>query len=94
MGQRFTVEPLGQQEYLVRAESSTQIVESRLQLTKSDLDMLDVPAADERRVAEAAMEFLAERQPTLNLPDFIDLRDIAANYDDFADELRRRLTAA
>lgn len=91
MAQRFHVEPLGEKEYLVRAEAPTQIVESRLQLTQADLEMLHVPPADERRVVEAAMEFLAERQHTLNLPQFIDLNDIAANYPDFADELRSRL---
>ena len=93
MAPHFEIEPLGEREYLLRARSSTQMVESRLQLTQADLDDLQVASADERRVVEATTEFLAERQPELDLPHFLDLNDIVASYADFPQELRRRLAA-
>lgn len=94
MGQQYEIEAVGGREYLLRVRSATQQVESRLQLTEADLENLGVASVDDLRVVEATSQFLAERQPELGLPQFIDLRDIAASYADFPRELRRRLAAA
>jgi hypothetical protein len=37
------------------------------------------------------VRFLAERQPAADFPALIDCEDIAAAYEDFTDELLRRL---
>ncbi len=87
------IEPLGGHEYLIRVRTGTRTVESRFQATESVLENLQVKQADERRLIEATMDFLASRHSATGLPQLVDLDDIAASYDDYLDELRRRMPA-
>ncbi|MEU1625426.1 hypothetical protein ABZ746_08850 [Streptomyces sp. NPDC020096] len=94
MAGRFEVRPLGGHEYLLRARSTTQTVETRLQLTDDDLEQLGVASADEDRVVAATTEYLAEREPDLGMPGFLDLHDIAESHQDFPERLRQRVDSA
>ncbi len=87
------IEPLGGHEYLVRVHARGQTVESRFQATEAIREDLRVGEGDERRLIEATTEFLAGHHGLERLPDLVDLDDIADNYPDYLDELRRRLTA-
>ncbi len=91
MAEQCDIEPLGGHEYLIRVRTEAEVVESRFQATESVLRDLRVEDGDERRLIEATMEFLATRQSVAELPGLVDLDDIAASYDDYLDELRRRL---
>lgn len=93
MPEQCDIEPLGGHEYLIRVHTEAQVVESRFQATEGVLEDLDVKDGDEQRLIEATMEFLATRQSVAELPQLVDLDDIAANYHDYLDELRRRLPA-
>jgi hypothetical protein len=88
------IEPLGGHEYLVRVHTRGQTVESRFQATETIRDDLRIGTGDERLLIEATTEFLAGRHGLERLPGLVDLDDIADNYPDYLDELRRRMTAA
>lgn len=93
MAEQCDIVPLGGHEYLIRVRTETRIVESRFQATERVLEALHVKDDDERRLIEETMDFLAARQGAAGLPGLVDLDDIAASYDDYLDELRRRLPA-
>ncbi|WP_316528416.1 hypothetical protein [Kitasatospora brasiliensis] len=86
------VESLGDHEYLVRVRKGAEEATTRLQAGEGALDQLDLPGADEVRVVQETMAFLAERQPVIDIPPMIDLDDLAAAYGDlYIEDLRRRL---
>lgn len=91
MPEQCEIEPLGGHEYLIRVRTPAQVVESRFQATEGVREDLHVEDADEHRLIEATMDFLATRQGVTELPQLVDLDDIAASYDDYLDELRRRM---
>jgi hypothetical protein len=91
MPEQCDIEPLGGHEYLIRVRTEAQVVESRFQATEGVLNDLHVSDDGERRLIEATMDFLATRQSVAELPQLVDLDDIAASYHDYLDELRRRL---
>lgn len=91
MAKQFQIESLGDHDYIVRAQHKTGVTESRVQADPSVIDRLDLPMEKEQRVVEETAAFLAERQPVVDLPQLIDLEDVAAAYDDYLDELSRRL---
>jgi hypothetical protein len=90
-GAPLEIEPLGDHDYLVRLGSAPSRVESRFRADPGVLENLGAGPDDERRVVAATADFLAERQDTADLPAMIDLFDVASAYEDFTDELRRRL---
>ncbi|MGF1428271.1 ATP-binding protein [Kitasatospora sp. LaBMicrA B282] len=93
MSDEIRVEPLGDHEYLVRFPTTGDEVTSRFQATADTIDRLHVPGADEERIVAETAHFLAERQPTVDIPPMIDLDDVAAAYgDDYLEELGRRLS--
>ncbi|GAA1877891.1 hypothetical protein [Streptantibioticus ferralitis] len=93
MAGQFEIRPLGGHEYLLRTRSTNQMVETRLQLTDDDLEQLGVASADEARVVAATTEYLAEREPELDMPGLLDLHDIAETHQDFPERLRQRITS-
>lgn len=94
MSEQFQVESMGDHDYLVRARHSDGVVESRFRANPAVLDRLRVSEADERRVVRESVAYLAERQSVVDLPQMVDLEDVAAAYDDYIDELSRRLAAS
>lgn len=68
-------------------------VESRFKATAEVVDMMNVPETDEKRVVVETVVFLAEHQDLVDLPQMVDLDDVAAAYDDYVDEVGRRLSA-
>ncbi|MFD4944658.1 hypothetical protein ACFWNT_19525 [Streptomyces sp. NPDC058409] len=91
MSERFQVKALGDHDYLVRVHEAGEMIETLFQVSSAMLDQLHLVEADEQRVVEETAAFLAERQPVIDLPQMIDLEDVAAAYGDFLDELDRRL---
>jgi hypothetical protein len=94
MPDKCDIEPLGGHEYLIRVRTEAQVVESRFQATEGVLEDLHVNDKDEGRLIEATLDFLATRQSVASLPQLVDLDDIAASYDDYLDDLRRRMRTA
>lgn len=92
MSEHLQVEPLGDHEYLVRARETRGTVVSRFQANPSILEELHVPESEEQRVVNETAAFLAERQPLIDLPQMVDLEDVAAAYSDYVDVLSHRLT--
>ncbi|MCQ4083951.1 hypothetical protein NGB36_26035 [Streptomyces sp. RB6PN25] len=92
MSEQLHIEPLGDHEYLLRARETRGTVVSRFQANPSVLEELHVPEAEEQRVVNETAAFLAERQPLIDLPQMVDLEDVAAAYSDYVDVLSRRLT--
>lgn len=89
---QLRVEPLGDHEYLVVAGADARTAESRFRATPEILDELGArgPAAEQLVVRETAA-FLTEHQPVVDLPQMVDLDDVAAAYDGYLGELRRRI---
>ncbi|GAA1113027.1 MULTISPECIES: hypothetical protein [Kitasatospora] len=88
------IEPLGDHEYLVRFPTPDDAVLSRIRASESTVDQLHLAPTDEERIVAETAVFLAERQPTADLPPMIDLADVADAYgDDYLRELGRRLGA-
>jgi hypothetical protein len=90
MSEQFQIESMGDHDYLVRSRQSSGVVESRFRASPAVLDQLDAPH-DERRVVEETAVYLAERQAVMDLPQMVDLEDVAAAYGDYIEELSTRL---
>ncbi|PWI40978.1 hypothetical protein [Streptomyces sp. ICBB 8177] len=91
MSDQCDIEPLGGHEYLVRVHHRSEVVESRFQATDRVMADLKAGARDERRVIEATMDFLREKKSADELPQLVDLDDVAASYDDYVDAVRAKL---
>ncbi|MGW3045744.1 hypothetical protein ACWC9T_38315 [Kitasatospora sp. NPDC001159] len=94
MSEHFEVEPLGDHEYLLRARVGEEVIESRFRASETVAEQLHVEPTDERRAVEETAEFLAERQSLIDLPPMVDLDDVVACYDDYLDQLGRRLASS
>lgn len=88
----FQVQPLGDHEYLVVTCSSSGRAESRFRASPGVLKDLGTSTEDEQFVVRETASFLTEHQAVADLPQLIDLDDVAAAYDGYLNELRRRLT--
>ena len=91
MEQSFEVELVNQNEYLVRAESEGQTIESLFRLDPSFLEGIGLGGIDQRKVIEETSRFLAWHQSVIDFPPMIDLEDIAAAYSDYAPTLQEQL---
>lgn len=91
MAEPFQIESLGDHAYLVRGAERGESVESRFRVGAYLLDELGVPSGDEPRVVAATADFLAERQPIVDIPPQVDIEDVASRYEDYLPEIRRRL---
>ena len=63
-------------------------------LVRASPAVTDLFAADGGRVVTATVEYLLARQRPDDLPPQLDIEDVIAAYDDFEDEVRRRLAGA
>jgi hypothetical protein len=87
----FKIDLVNDNEYRVRAEAEGQTVESLFRTDPDYLGRIELAEADGRRVVEETARFLAEHQPVIDFPPMVDLEDIAAAYEDFAQQLQKRL---
>jgi hypothetical protein len=90
----FRIDLVNDNEYTVRAEAEGQTVESLFRTDPDYLERIGLAEADGKRVVEETARFLAEHQPVIDFPPMIDLEDIAAAYEDFAQQLQNILKPA
>lgn len=91
MTEQFDVEPVTEDQYLVRAETASGTVESWFRADRETLEQLGLPDADELEVVRQTAIYLAGRQPVEDFPPMLDLLDVMASYEDYADHIRRQL---
>lgn len=91
MPEHLSVEPVIDHEYRVRIDDHGDSAESQFVVAADVLAELGLDPADERRIVEHTARFLADHQPVLDFPALVYLDEVAAAYDDFPEELRRRL---
>ena len=94
MAHQLKIEPQGDHEYLVRIDvpGAEDATATRVRATSDVLRLLSAPDDDEARVVEHTVQWLLERQPAADLPQLIDLDDVAAGYDDYLEGLAHRLS--
>ncbi|HEX2075109.1 MAG TPA: hypothetical protein VHF92_15100 [Geodermatophilus sp.] len=80
----FTVEFQGDHEYVVRLNGDGEIVESWVRITPELLEQLGARIEDEEQLVRRTVEFLVRHQDVADLPEIIELEDVMASYDDFA----------
>ncbi|MGO4432851.1 hypothetical protein [Arthrobacter sp. fls2-241-R2A-172] len=91
MEKTFDIEPVNQNEYLVRWRSEGQTGESLVHTNPDFLVEAGLDGFDEQLVVEETTTYLAEHQPVIDFPQTVDLEEIAAAYGDYAEQLRARL---
>jgi hypothetical protein len=91
MEKTFDIEPVNQNEYLVRWRSEGQTGESLVHTNPEFLAEAGLDGFDEQLVVEETTTYLAEHQPVIDFPQTVDLEEIAAAYGDYAEQLRARL---
>jgi hypothetical protein len=89
--QRITVDELGEHHFLVTFPGGEEPVQTRIQGSADVLAQLGLQDRDEPLVVQATAAFLLERQLAIDLPAVIDIEDVVAGYDDYLDEIRRRM---
>ena len=92
MTTQLDVEPVGGHDYLVRVRQGEERVDILIQATPDVLQRPGLGGLTEARIVEATAEFLVERQFAADLPQELDLDDVAAAYDNYLDELELRLS--
>jgi hypothetical protein len=90
----FRIDLVNDNQYTARAEAEGQTVESLFRTDPDYLERIGLAEADGKRVVEETARFLAEHQPVIDFPPMIDLEDIAAAYEDFAQQLQNILKPA
>ena len=83
------VEALGDHDYLVRLQQGEDTVVLRVH---ADPAVVERIADEEQRVVEATAAYLIARQSVDELPEQVDLDDVAAAYDGYVEDLQRQLT--
>jgi len=91
MEKTFDIEPVNQNEYLVRWRSEGQTGESLVHTNPDFLAEAGLDSFDEQLVVEETTTYLAEHQPVIDFPQTVDLEEIAAAYGDYAEQLKARL---
>lgn len=86
-----TIEPLGDHEYLVQLSEDGQQTKPRFRADPAALADVGADRTTEEQVVRETKGFLAERQEAQDMPDLIDLVDVMASYQEFPEELPRRL---
>ncbi len=83
----FTVEFQGDHEYVIRLDGDGETVESWVRITPELLERLGARIEDEERLVRRTVEFLVQHQDVADLPGIIELEDVMASYDDFAEAI-------
>ncbi|TKA03160.1 hypothetical protein [Actinacidiphila oryziradicis] len=87
----FQIEPLEDHGYLAAIRGGAQRAEVEFRATPDVMEALGIHDAAEQCAVRETAAFLCDHQPVIDLPPLIDLEDVAAAYDDYIEELRRRL---
>lgn len=93
MEKSFDIEPVNQNEYVVRWAAEGQTGESLVHTNPDFLAEVGLDGFDEQHVVEETTTYLAEHQPIIDFPQTVDLEEIAAAYTDYAEQLKLRLQA-
>ena len=83
------LEALDDHDYLVRLQQGEDTVVLRVH---ADPAVVERIAEEEQRVVEATAAYLIARQSVDELPEQVDLDDVAAAYDGYVEDLQRQLT--
>lgn len=92
MTKQLHVEPLGGHDYLVRVREGEERVDILIQASPDVVQRPAFGGLAEARIVEATAEFLIDRQFAADLPQALDLDDVAAAYDNYLSELELRLS--
>lgn len=92
MTKQLHIEPLGGHDYLVRVREGEEQVDILIQASPDIVQRPGFGGLAEARIVEATAEFLIERQFAADLPQALDLDDVAAAYDNYLSELELRLS--
>lgn len=81
------IEQTGEHEYLVRLTEAEDQVQFLIRAEPPVLARLGFQPAQEAQVVTATAALLIRRQLAADLPEVVDLDDVAAGYEDYLDEL-------
>ena len=84
-------EDLGNHRFLVTVTDGDDTAEIQVYVDPSVVESVALVPADEERLVHATIAFLLERQRADDLPTRIDLDEVAAVYDGFLDDVRKRI---
>lgn len=85
------IEQTGEHEYLVRLTEAEDQVQFLIRAAPPVLAKLGFQPHQEAQVVTATAAFLIRRQLAADLPEVVDLDDVAAVYDDYLDQLTKGL---
>jgi hypothetical protein len=83
---------IGEHDYLVRLTEGEDEVEFRIRAAPATVARLGFQPDQEPQVVAATAAFLTRHQLAADLPDLVELDDVLAVYDDYAEELTSRLS--
>lgn len=90
--QQPRIEALGDHDYLVTVPLDDDFVTIRIGATPEIVTQIVGADADETAVVAATVSYLISRQSADDLPEQLDLDDVAAAYDDFVADLHAQMT--
>ena len=85
------IQELDGQTYLASITDEETTVDIRITVTPAGLERIGMAAGDQPRIVRETLQYLLERQRADELPDTLDLEDVAAAYDDYIDDICRRV---
>lgn len=91
MSERIRISGLGEHVWAVDVTEGTLTTHHRVTVPADLVDDLGLVDVDERRLVEESFAFLLEREKATQIYDEFPLDVIAANFPEYADELRTRL---
>ncbi|HHU40362.1 MAG TPA: hypothetical protein GXZ45_13910 [Propionibacterium sp.] len=94
MPDRYEVEELRDHYYIIRGREDGDLAETRVFVDPAVLADLRIEGVSAPDVVTTTIDYLLERQRIDDLPTQVDIEDVAAAYDDFAEHLRTRLGPA
>ncbi|SBS70692.1 conserved hypothetical protein [uncultured Mycobacterium sp.] len=85
------IEALGDHDYLVHVPLDDDVVTIRMRATPEIVTRIGGADSDETRVIAATVAYLVSRQRADDLPEQLDLDDVAAAYDDYVADLHTQM---
>jgi hypothetical protein len=94
MSEQFSVEPVTEHQFVVRATTEGGVIESWFRADPEVIEELGLDDVDEADIVKQTAVFLAGHQPVEDFPPMLDLVDVMASYDDYADTIRGQLRSS
>jgi hypothetical protein len=91
MSMEFSVEHVNEHQYLMRTTLETGILESWIRADPDVIEDLGLQCVDESEIVRQTAVFLAGHQPVEDFPPMLDLVDVMARYEDYAQTIWHRL---